>query len=97
MSRKIQIELLETFRDMNQIFLFEHEAIEYHNLPRNIIISENMPSKIILSHKNTTLFITRDDNLSIRRALHCGIPMLIIPFQNNEVSKDVCHHIFTET
>lgn len=81
-----QIELMETFRDMKQKFIWEHEKIT-SKMPSNIIITKNTPSRLILSHKNTSLLITQDDTVAIKQALHCGIPMLIIPFHNNEVTK----------
>lgn len=83
-----QHELMETFRNMKHNFIWEHENID-SILPSNIIISENLPSRLILSHKNTSLLITQDDTVAIKQALHYGIPMLIIPFHNNEVTKNI--------
>lgn len=88
---QMQYELMETFRCMNQQFIWEHEKVD-GVLPSNIIICKNSPSRLILSHKNTSLLITQDDTVSIKQALHYGIPMLIIPFQNNEVT--IFHFFF---
>ncbi|XP_055305728.1 UDP-glucosyltransferase 2-like [Sitodiplosis mosellana] len=76
-----QDKLIETFRDMNQKCIWDGI------LPSdsNFIICNNSPSRLILSHKNTSLLITEDDTVAIKQALHYGIPMLIIPFQNNEL------------
>lgn len=80
----IQYELVGTFRDMKEMFIWEHDRTEIM-LPSNVIIQNPLPSKLILSHKNTILFITKDDTKAIKHALHYGVPMIIAPYQNSEV------------
>lgn len=85
LSRRIQMEMIETFRSMNQKFVWEHEQNLEYILPPNIFSHMNLQIKLILSHKNTILFITNDDAVAMKQALHYDVPMLIVPFQNMEV------------
>lgn len=87
LHRDIQYELVETFRNMSQQIVWEHDDDDIQcNLPDNVMICDGIPSKIVLSHKNTALFITEDDTNAIKQALHYGIPMLIVPFRKSEVN-----------
>lgn len=85
LSSNIQYELIETFQNLSQQIIWEHDDIKC-NLPDNVMICDALPSKVVLSHKNTALFITEDDTIAIKQALHYGIPMLIVPFRNSEVN-----------
>lgn len=85
LPRDMQYELVETFRNISQQIVWEHDDIK-SNLPDNVMICNGIPSKIVLSHKNTAIFITEDDTNVIKQALHYGIPMVIVPFRNSEVN-----------
>lgn len=86
---QLQNELVEAFRDMDQQFIWEHESLSSSGScsNSNLHFCKNSPSRLILSHKNTSLLITQDDTVVINQALHYGIPMLITQFKNNEVTK----------
>lgn len=85
LPREMQYELVETFRNLSQQIIWEHEDIQI-NLPDNVMICTEIPSKIVLSHKNAALFVTEDETVAIKQALHYGVPMLIVPFRNSEVN-----------
>lgn len=61
---------------MKQTFIWEHDQAEI-NLPSNVIVRKHWPKNLVLSHKNTNLFITKDETDAINNALHFGVPMLI--------------------
>lgn len=96
LPRDIQNELIEMIREMKQFFIWEHEQIEF-SLPSNVLINESFLCKQILTHKNTSIFITKDDKTAIRQSLHFGIPMLILSNQKNEVNNYTipCHYYFS--
>lgn len=86
-SQNLKGKLIESFKDFKQHFAWESEPI-MGELPSNIQMCRQFSRKLTLSHKNTALCITNDDTVTIKKALHYGIPILIIiPFQSNKVNK----------
>lgn len=83
--RDTETELIEVFRNLKQQIIWEYDTIP-SDLPTNVMICHSIPTKFVLSHKNTALFITQDDTLAIKQAFHYGVPMLLIPIHNNEVN-----------
>lgn len=77
----MQKEILATFHEITQYFIWEHEPVEYR-IPSNVIIGQFLPQKLILTHKNTITFVTMNDNSAIKQALHYGMPMLILTHYN---------------
>ena len=84
---EMQNELMEAFRDMDQQFIIDGIILSSSDSNSNLHFCKNSPSRLILSHKNTSLLITQDDAVVINQAIHYGIPMLITQFENNEVTK----------
>lgn len=80
----IQQEIVSTFYEMKQYFIWEHEQVEFC-LPSNVIIGKYLPHKLILAHKNTITFVTMNDISAIKQGLHSGLPMLILTYLDNEV------------
>lgn len=84
---QMQNELIEAFRHVNQRIIWEHESLPSCDSNSNLHFCKNSASRLILSHKNTSLLITQDDTVVINQALHYGIPMLITQFKYDEVTK----------
>lgn len=76
--------LIESFGQLNKTVLWEqgNKSIE---LPSNIIAASKLSHNASLAHKNTQLLITNGETTVLKLALYYGIPMLIIPFENNQV------------
>lgn len=85
---EIQYELIEVFRSLRQQIIWEFNDDDTNNnqMPDNVMICPTLPTKFVLSHKNIMLFVTEDETLAIKQALHYGVPMMLIPFRNSEVN-----------
>lgn len=93
LSRQMEYELIETFRNLSQQIVWVYEESDLNNfVPDNVMICPKIPNKIALAHKNTAVFVTEDDTVAVKQALHYGIPMLLVPFRNSEL-----HTIITNT
>lgn len=87
LPREMEYELIETFRNLShQSVVWVYEDSDINNfVPDNVMICQNIPNKIALAHKNTAVFVTEDNTIAVKQALHYGIPMLLVPFRNSEV------------
>lgn len=87
LPRQMEYELIETFRNLRQQIVWVYEESDLNNfVPDNVMICRKIPNKIALAHKNTAVFVTEDDTITVKQALHYGVPMLLVPFRNSEVS-----------
>lgn len=83
----MEYELIETFRNLSQQIVWVYEESDLNNfVPDNVMICPKIPNKIALAHKNTAVFVTEDDTVAVKQALHYGVPMLLVPFRNSEVN-----------
>lgn len=66
------------------------------SLPENILCDPALHHIPVLAHTNVVLYVSHGgDAIMVKQALHNGIPMLILPLQNNQViiaihSKQYC-------
>lgn len=87
LPREMEYELIETFRNLSQQVVWVYEDGDINNfVPDNVFICQNLPNKIALAHKNTAVFVTEDNTIAVKQALHYGVPMLLVPFRNSEVN-----------
>lgn len=87
LPREMEYEIIETFRNMSQyqvVWVYEESDIN-NFVPDNVLICQNLPNKIALAHKNTAVFVTEDNTIAVKQALHYGVPMLLVPFRNSQV------------
>lgn len=86
LPREMEYELIETFRNLSQQIVWTYENGDINNfVPDNVLICQSLPNKIALAHKNTAVFVTEDNTIAVKQALHYGVPMLLVPFRNSEV------------
>ncbi|XP_063705004.1 UDP-glycosyltransferase UGT4-like [Culicoides brevitarsis] len=84
MPEKLQETFIEVFRNLPQRVLWKFEGVVPENIPENILIWKWFPQHDILAHPNVRLFITHGGLFSMQESLFNGIPMLIIPFFNDQ-------------
>ncbi|KAK5643196.1 hypothetical protein RI129_007041 [Pyrocoelia pectoralis] len=70
---------INAFRRIPQRVLWKWENGSMPDKPDNVMIEKWMPQFDILSHPNVKAFITHGGIFGISEALHCGVPMIIIP------------------
>lgn len=77
---------LEVFATMKEtIILWKFESIELREKqPPNVVIGTWLPQQEILSHPNLKLFITNGGHLSHLEAIFYAVPILGIPFCNDQ-------------
>ncbi|XP_072384379.1 uncharacterized protein [Diabrotica undecimpunctata] len=70
---------LKTFERFPQkvIWKWENESVPHNH--DKVLLGKWMPQLDILCHPNTRLFISHGGLLSVMEAVHCGVPMVIIP------------------
>lgn len=78
--------LIKSFSQIQQAVLWEHDET-LTDLPSNIAIRNKLSHNSILAHENIRLLITNGDASVLKLALFYGIPILIIPFENNQVGE----------
>lgn len=76
--------LIASFSQLKQIFIWEQNDLP-DNLPSNILRSKAWSPNSILSHTKIRLLITSGETSVLKLALFYGVPILIIPFGNNQV------------
>lgn len=76
--------LFASFSELKQIIIWEQNDLP-DNLPSNILRPAEWSPNSILSHKNIRLIVTSGETSVLKLALFYGVPMLIIPFGNNQV------------
>lgn len=86
LPREMEYELIETFRNLSQQIVWVYGDGDINNfVPDNVMICQSIPNKIALAHKNTAVFVTEDNTIAVKQALHYGVPMLLVPFRNSQV------------
>lgn len=70
---------LKTFERFPQkvIWKWENESVPHNH--DKVLLGKWMPQLDILCHPNTRLFISHGGLLSVMEAVHCGVPMVVIP------------------
>lgn len=76
--------LIGSFSQLKQIVIWEQNDLP-DNLPPNILRPTEWSKNSILSHKKIRLLVTSGETSVLKLALFYGVPMLIIPFGNNQV------------
>lgn len=84
MPQRLQETFIETFKNLPQRVLWKFEGKIPSNVPSNVLIWKWFPQHDILAHPNIVLFITHGGLFSLQESLYNGIPMLIIPFFNDQ-------------
>lgn len=84
--------LIASFSQLKQIVIWEQNDLP-DNLPSNILKPTTWSPNSILSHTKIRLLITSGETSVLKLALFYGVPMLIIPFGNNQVGvlPFLCH------
>ncbi|XP_017771358.1 PREDICTED: UDP-glucuronosyltransferase 1-5-like [Nicrophorus vespilloides] len=74
---------IDAFSKSKYTFLMKYEK-DLPNLPKNIMISKWLPQKAILEHRNCKAFIMHGGLGGIAEAVFSGVPMVAIPFFNDQ-------------
>ncbi|CAH2000423.1 unnamed protein product [Acanthoscelides obtectus] len=77
--------IIETFRQLPYNVLWKYEQDDLQNIPENIMIIKWAPQQDILRHPNVRLLITQGGQQSIEEALLNGIPMVVLPFEVDQI------------
>ncbi|KAK9870918.1 hypothetical protein WA026_009880 [Henosepilachna vigintioctopunctata] len=72
-------EFLRAFARLPQRVLWKWENETMPGKPDNVMIQKWMPQFDILSHPNVKAFISHGGLLGTTEAIHCGVPMMIMP------------------
>lgn len=84
MPQHLQEIFIKTIKKLPQRVLWKFEGTPPTNIPSNVLIWKWFPQHDILAHENVVLFITHGGLFSLQESLYNGIPMLIIPFFNDQ-------------
>ncbi|KAK5643187.1 hypothetical protein RI129_007032 [Pyrocoelia pectoralis] len=84
LSEKPRDMFINAFRRIPQRVLWKWENGSIPDKPDNVMIEKWMPQFDILSHPNVKAFVTHGGIFGISEALHCGVPMLIIPIYGDQ-------------
>ncbi|CAG9861071.1 unnamed protein product [Phyllotreta striolata] len=69
---------IKVFSVLKQTVIWKWED-EMKDLPKNVLTQKWIPQLDMLCHPNVKLFITQGGLLSTQEAVHCGVPMLMLP------------------
>ncbi|KAL3266340.1 hypothetical protein HHI36_010518 [Cryptolaemus montrouzieri] len=72
-------EFLRAFARLPQRVLWKWENETMPGKPDNVMIQKWMPQFDILSHPNVKAFISHGGLLGVTEAVHCGVPMIVMP------------------
>ncbi|XP_019756912.2 UDP-glycosyltransferase UGT5 isoform X1 [Dendroctonus ponderosae] len=70
---------IKAFSKLPQKVLWKWEIDDMPGKPGNIMLTKWAPQFDILCHPNTVLFISHGGLLGTTEAVHCGVPMLVMP------------------
>lgn len=80
-KRKI---FIDTFAKLKQRVLWKWEDNSLKNISKNVMIRPWFPQHDLLAHPNVVLFITHGGLFSVQESIYNGVPMLVIPFYNDQ-------------
>lgn len=80
-KRKI---FIDSFAKLQQRVLWKCDANILKNVSRNVLVRSWFPQHDLLAHPNVILFITHGGLFSVQESIYNGIPMLVIPFFNDQ-------------
>ncbi|KAF5270902.1 hypothetical protein FQR65_LT17760 [Abscondita terminalis] len=79
LSEKSTLGIINCFSKLPYKVLWKFEKSDTLTVPQNVIISNWLPQRDLLAHKNMKLFITHGGLLSTTEAVYNGVPMVGIP------------------
>lgn len=80
---EVFLKIFEAMNDVLVLWKFESIALKERHF-NNIIIGPWLPQQEILKHKKMRAFITHGGLLSMMEAVQYGVPVIGVPFFNNE-------------
>lgn len=84
MPENLKETFLNIFKHLPQRVLWKFEGKFKSKIPENLLIWKWFPQHDILAHPNIRLFVTHGGLFSLQESLFNGIPVLIIPFFNDQ-------------
>ncbi|KAG5683528.1 hypothetical protein PVAND_012802 [Polypedilum vanderplanki] len=92
-STSLQEPFIEMFQNVFKALPFnviwKWEAEEMKNKPENVFITQWTPQADLLAHPKIKLFITHGGQLSIEEAIDRAVPMIVIPFFNDQFTNSM--------
>ncbi|CAG9762824.1 unnamed protein product [Ceutorhynchus assimilis] len=70
---------MKVFSKLPQRVLWKWEEQTMKDKPDNIMLTEWAPQYDVLCHPNTVLFISHGGLLGTTEAIHCGVPVIVMP------------------
>uniref|UniRef100_A0A182NXB2 UDP-glucuronosyltransferase n=1 Tax=Anopheles dirus TaxID=7168 RepID=A0A182NXB2_9DIPT len=75
--------MLEAFKQFDQLVLWKWEE-KMENQPSNVFTQKWLPQRDVLCHRNVRLFVSHGGLLGVSEAVHCGVPVVLIPIYGDQ-------------
>uniref|UniRef100_A0A182PJ67 UDP-glucuronosyltransferase n=1 Tax=Anopheles epiroticus TaxID=199890 RepID=A0A182PJ67_9DIPT len=75
--------MMEAFQHFNQQVVWKWEE-DTEDLPKNLYTQKWLPQRDVLCHNNVRLFISHGGLLGISEAVHCGVPVVVMPIYGDQ-------------
>ncbi|KFB39733.1 AGAP007920-PA-like protein [Anopheles sinensis] len=74
---------IEAFRHFNYKVVWKWETA-MDNPPKNLFLQRWLPQRDVLCHENVRLFVSHGGLLGISEAVHCGVPVVVMPIYGDQ-------------
>ncbi|XP_049281307.1 UDP-glucosyltransferase 2-like isoform X1 [Anopheles funestus] len=75
--------MIKAFQHFNQRVVWKWEE-PMENQPAHVFTQKWLPQKDVLCHKNVRLFVSHGGLLGVSEAVHCGVPVVIMPIYGDQ-------------